>query len=239
MAVAGTVTPAGGDLAERLAAVRARIDAAAAGRPVRLVAVTKGFGDDVVAAALAAGLEDLGESYAGELAAKAAAVAERGAAVRWHFVGRIQRNKVRTVAPVVDLWHGVDRAAAGREVAKRAPGAAVLVQVNVTGEAHKGGCVPANTAALVDELRAEGLDVRGLMAMGPAGPPEGARAGFRTLARLADELGLPERSMGMTGDLEVAIEEGATIVRVGRGLFGERPGAPPGGGVRRNDPLGK
>jgi hypothetical protein len=213
------------DLTTRLAVVRGRIAAAAAraGRDpaaVTLVAVTKGFGPDVVRAAVAAGLHDLGESYAQELAAKADAVLHE---LRWHFVGRVQRNKVRAVAPLVHLWHAVDRDEVGETIARHAPGAAVLVQVNVTGEPQKGGCRPDDAPGLVARLAAGGLDVRGLMMVGPAGPAEGARAGFRLLAGLAGDLGLPELSMGMSGDLEVAVEEGATILRVGEALFGPRP----------------
>ena len=98
----------------------------------------------------------------------------------------------------------------------------MLVQLNVTGQAGRNGCVPADAPALVDELRAMELDVVGLMAVGPAGPPEHARAAYRGLAAMADRLELPERSMGMTDDLEVAVEEGTTMVRVGRALFGAR-----------------
>ncbi len=210
-------------VAERLAVVRSRIEAAGGSTgAVRVVAVTKGFGPDAVDAALAAGVSDLGESYADELVAKSAAP---GGPRRWHFLGRVQRNKVRHLAGLVSLWHGVDRVAAGREIAERAPGAAVLVQLNVSGEQQKFGCGFDEAPALVDDLRTLGLDVRGLMAVGPTGPPELARPGYRRLARLAERLGLGERSMGMTDDLEVAVEEGSTIVRVGRALFGARSGA--------------
>jgi uncharacterized pyridoxal phosphate-containing UPF0001 family protein len=143
--------------------------------------------------------------------------------VCWHFIGRLQTNKVRSVAEVVDLWHTVDRVPLGEEVAKRAPGARVLVQVNVSEEPQKGGCSPRDVRGLVGRLRRLDLDVAGLMAIGATGAPEAARAGFRRLTGLAEELGLPERSMGMSGDLDVAVEEGSTMVRVGRALFGERP----------------
>jgi PLP dependent protein len=222
----------------RLAEVRARIERAG-GDPerVRLLAVTKGFGADVARAALAAGLVDLGESYVQELTAKAAELADdtdggdgRPAdgvpVLRWHFVGRLQRNKVRKAAPHVALWHSVDRLSVGAEIARCAPGAAVYAQVNTTGEEQQGGCPPALLPALVDGLRDLGLDLRGLMTVGPAGPAEGARPAFRTLRELGDKHGLAELSMGMTGDLEVAVEEGATIVRVGSGLFGPRPDRP-------------
>lgn len=219
------------DVAERLAVVRERI-ASAGARPdhVRVVAVTKGQGNDAVEAALAAGLRDLGENYAQELVAKQEAVEAALAGWRWHFLGHVQRNKVRVLAPAVALWQAVDRAAAGREIAKRAPGAAVLVQMDVSGEAQKHGCRADDVPALVEELGALGLDVRGLMAVGPTGPPEDARPGFRRLVATAERLGLPERSIGMSDDLEVAVSEGATMVRVGRALFGPRNG---GGRLRR------
>ena len=208
-----------------MAAVRSRIaDAGGAGR-VRLVAVTKGFGPEAVSAAVAAGVDDVAESYAQELLAKAAAAAPP----RWHFVGRLQANKVRALAGTVALWQSVDRHRLVDELARRAPGARVLVQVDVTGEPSKGGCRPAEAPALVERAAAAGLQPTGLMAVGPLGPPEAARPGFRALAALADRLGLAERSMGMSADLEVAVQEGATMVRVGTALFGPRPpraGAP-------------
>ncbi len=141
---------------------------------------------------------------------------------RWHFIGRVQRNKVRRLAPLVHMWQTVDRAAAGREIARRAPGAQVMVQLDVSGLPGRNGCAPADAPGLVDELRAMALDVVGLMAVGPPGPPESARGAYRDLAAMADRLDLPERSMGMTDDLEVAVEEGTTMVRVGRALFGSR-----------------
>lgn len=209
----------------RVAAVRERI-ARAGGAGVRLVAVTKAFSSDAVAAAVAAGVVDVGENYAQELLGKVPDLTARGedvASVRWHFLGRLQRNKVRALAPYVHLWQSVDRAELGAEIARRAPRAAVLVQVNLSGERQKGGCAWGDVPALVADLRAMDLDVKGLMGVGPAGVAEDARAGFRRLVAVADELGLPERSIGMTDDLEVAVEEGSTMVRIGRDLFGARP----------------
>lgn len=208
-------------LGERVTEVRERVADAADGRRVTLVAVTKGFGPETVKAARAAGLDDLGESYAQELVAKANAM---GAAGRWHFLGAVQRRKVRELAPLVTLWQSVDRAAAGQEIARHAPRAAVLVQVNVTGAPARNGCSWESAPALVDDLRNLDLDVRGLMAVAGREDP---RPQFRRLAALASELGLEELSMGMSGDLEVALEEGSTMVRVGRDLFGSRPGASP------------
>jgi PLP dependent protein len=212
------------EVAARLAEVRGRI-ARAGGDPeiVKVVAVTKGFGPEAVVAATRAGLWDIGENYAQELLAKAAEVR---AGVRWHFLGPVQRNKVAGLAPLVALWHGLDRTAAGEAVARRAPGARVLVQVNVSGEDAKAGCRQEDAPGLVATLRKLDLDVAGLMAVGPTGTAEQARAGFRAVAALARDLQLTELSMGMSGDLEVAVEEGATMVRIGRSLFGPRPGTP-------------
>jgi len=211
-------------IAERAAAVRERI-AAAGGDPaaVTLVAVTKGFPAEVAVAAAQAGLADLGENYAQELAPKVDAVAAAGHGVRWHFLGNLQRNKVRALAAQVALWQSVDRAALGAEIAKRAPGASVLAQVNLSGEAQKGGCGRDELPALVESLVSAGLDVRGLMGVAPAGAAESGREGFRWLRAQVDRLGLPICSMGMSGDLEVAVQEGSTMVRVGTGLFGVRP----------------
>jgi pyridoxal phosphate enzyme (YggS family) len=209
-------------VAANLAGVHDRIRAAG-GDPgrVTVVAVTKGFGPEVARAALDAGLSVLGENYAQELLDKVAALAP--ARPSWHFLGRLQTNKVRHLAPHVALWQSVDRPGVVREIAKRAPGAAVLVQLNLSGEPQKGGAALADGPALVGLARDEGLDVRGLMGVGPAGEPEDARPGFERLVALADALELPERSIGMSADLEVAVRAGATMVRVGRDLFGPRP----------------
>jgi hypothetical protein len=210
---------------ERLAATRDRIRVAAPEPDaVTLVAVTKGFGPDAVRRAVAAGLTVVGENYADELVAKAEAVVDDpGATPEWHFLGTIQRNKVPRLAPLVSCWQAVGRIAEGRAIALRHPGARVLVQVDVAGLPGRGGVPPAAVADLVASLRDEDLDVAGLMAVGPPGPPEDARPGFREVTRLADSLRLPVRSMGMTDDLEVALSEGATMVRLGRALFGDRP----------------
>ena len=208
----------------RAEGVRARI-ATAGGDPgaVTLVAVTKGFPPALAVAAAEAGLSDLGENYAQELVPKVDAVAVSGATPRWHFLGNLQRNKVRALAPHVALWQSVDREALGAEIARRAPGASVLVQVNLSGEPQKGGCTRDEAAPLTEALAGLGLVVAGLMGVAPAGTPEDARPGFRWLRAEVDRLGLPTCSMGMSADLEVAVEEGTTMVRVGTGLFGSRP----------------
>lgn len=220
-------SPTAAEVSRRLAVVHERI-AAAGGAPaaVTVVAVTKGHGPAAAAAALDAGLTELGENYAAELLATHAAATADGRHGRCHFLGHVQRNKVRTMAEAVHLWQGVDRRAAGWEIARRRPGAAVLVQVNVSGQSARNGCRADDVPGLVDDLLQLSLDVRGVMAVAPAGPPEEARPGFRSLVALADRLGLPERSIGMTDDLEVAVQEGSTMVRIGRGLFGPRIGRP-------------
>ena len=210
-------------VAKNLSNIRARIAGTGADpQRITIVAVTKGFGPEAVRAAADAGLSNLGENYAQELIAKVSEVEDHS--LRWHFLGPIQRNKVALLAPVVAVWQAVDRRAAGDAIARRAPGAHVLVQVNISGESTKHGCALAEVPALVDDLRTLGLSVRGLMAIGPSGPTELARPGFRAVVELARQLALPEVSIGMTEDLEAAVEEGATMVRIGRGLFGPRPG---------------
>ncbi len=221
-----------GTIAENLAAVRGQI-ARAADRArrdpasVTLVAVSKTRPAVDVRAAEAAGCRDFGENYAQELVDKAAELGpgER----RWHFIGQLQRNKVRQLVGKVALFHDVDREALAREIAARAAAAgvraAVLVQVNVAGEAQKGGCAPADLAALLAHIEATpALALRGLMTMPPAeGDP---RHWFCALRDLRDAHGgparLPELSMGMSHDFEPAIEEGATLIRVGTAIFGSR-----------------
>lgn len=210
-----------GRVAAQMAVVRARI-AELSDRPVRVVAVTKTFGADAVVAALDAGADGIGENYAQELIAKAAGDVLRDRAVAWHFIGQLQRNKVRIVASHVVLWHTVDRYEVGAEIATRAPGARVLVQVNTTGEGQKAGCAPGETATLVAALQARGLVVAGLMTMGADGDPRRTRAAFHLLRTVADDAGLEECSMGMSADYELALEEGATIIRLGSTLFGPR-----------------
>ena len=209
--------------ADAVTSIRARIAAAAAraGRDpaeVTLVAATKTVPVERVQAVVAAGVVDVGENRAQELTAKAPALA--GTAARWHFLGQLQRNKVRALAPWVVCWQSVDREELGEEIARRAPGARVLVEVNLAGEPAKGGCRPSEASGLVDSLRARGLAVGGLMAVPPA--DDDPRRWFARLHELGAHLELTELSMGMSGDFEIAVEEGATMVRVGRALFGPR-----------------
>jgi len=191
-----------------------------------VIGVTKSFGPEAVSAAWGAGLTDLGENYAAELVAKAAAAgAGDDPAVVWHFLGAVQRNKVAQLAPLVGMWQSVARQAEGERIARFAPQARVLVQVETTGLPGRNGCAHDGTAELVAQLGDLGLDVRGLMTVAAPGE-NAAKEAFGTLARLADRLGLEERSMGMSDDLEAAVAAGSTMVRIGRALFGERPAAP-------------
>lgn len=215
------------EVAARVAEVRERIVAAggASSGPhaVRIVAVTKTFGIDAVRAAQAAGCDAIGENYAQELVAKMAALAVDEPRPEVHFIGRIQSNKVRSLADVVDVWQSVDRASVVHEIARRAPGSRLLIQVNATGETDKGGCAPDAVEALLGEATAQGLAVLGLMTVGPTdGDTDLTRAAFAATRTLCDDLGLSVCSMGMTHDLEIAVEEGATMVRVGTALFGRR-----------------
>jgi PLP dependent protein len=145
-----------------------------------------------------------------------------GSGLRWHFLGAVQRNKVPQLAPVVSCWQSVSRLAEGEAIARRRPGAEVLVEVEVTGAPGRNGCAPDHVAELVGGLRTLDLDVRGLMTVAPQ-DADGAQVAFRRVRRLADDLGLPERSMGMSDDYLLAVREGSTMVRLGRALFGLRP----------------
>lgn len=218
-------------IAARLAAVRARMEAACrrAGRDpsaVTLVAVSKTHPPAAIEAAHAAGQRDFGENYAQELRDKAQALPHLGG-LRWHAIGRLQANKARYVAKVAAMFHALDDAAVAREVGRRAVTAgrtlACLMEVN-PGEAQKGGVPLAEVPALLSEVRPiQGLEIRGLMAMTPLGAEPGAcRALFARVRDAAHANGLSELSMGMTQDFEIAIQEGATIVRVGTAIFGKR-----------------
>ncbi|MFL5294629.1 MAG: YggS family pyridoxal phosphate-dependent enzyme [Myxococcales bacterium] len=216
-------------IADNLRGVRERIDRAcerAKRDPasVTLVAVSKVQPIEAIREALEAGQRDFGENYAQELREKADAI---GAAVNWHFLGALQTNKVKMIVGRVALLHTCDRPSLAQELNKRAASLGVvqrvLVEVNLAREPQKGGIAPADLPSFVATLRnLPSLRCEGLMCIPPA--EEEARLHFRRLRELRDELGvLPELSMGMSADYETAIEEGATIVRVGTAIFGERP----------------
>lgn len=215
------------DVRDRVIELRATIDAVerAWTHHVAVVGVTKGFASDAIDAAVAAGCDAIGENYAQELIDKRATVERLRPEVQ--FIGQLQRNKVRQLAGLVDMWCSLDRASVIDEVAKRATGARVMVQVDTTDDPAKGGCSVDDVAALVDRATERGLRVEGLLTVGPTdGDSESARSGFRAVRALVDHLGLTECSMGMSGDIEVAVAEGSTQVRVGTALFGRRPPRP-------------
>jgi pyridoxal phosphate enzyme (YggS family) len=224
-------------LATNLAAVRDRIALAErrSGRPagaVTLIGVVKTLPAETIARAVGLGLADLGENRVQEAQAHQHEV-PRGAA-RWHMVGHLQRNKAARALELFDLVHGVDDAELARVLDRRARELgrrlAVLIEVNVSGEASKFGVAPEGAAALAEAVVSlAGLELKGLMTVGaPVTAAEDARPGFARLRELRDQVArtlgrpLPELSMGMSGDYEVAVEEGATMVRVGTAIFGAR-----------------
>ncbi|MFK7918320.1 MAG: YggS family pyridoxal phosphate-dependent enzyme [Ilumatobacter sp.] len=212
----------------RLAALRDRIDAVDRTwtHAVEIVAVTKAFDPSIIDVAVRSGCAAIGENYAQDLLSKRDAIEQIApeSRPRIDFIGHLQSNKVRQLAGLVDRWCTVDRISLAREIARRDPGAEVLVQVNATGEADKSGCVPSDVAELARACTDSGLRVGGLLTIGPTNEPvEAARSGFREVRELVDAMGLAVCSMGMTGDLEVGVACGASSVRVGSALFGPRP----------------
>ncbi|MCP3978431.1 MAG: YggS family pyridoxal phosphate-dependent enzyme [bacterium] len=223
-------------LSERLAGVRQRIDDAcrrARRNPddVRLIAVSKTVSAQRIREALRVGQTLLGENRVQEAVAK---IDEIGSsAATWHLVGHLQRNKARHAVGRFELLHGVDGEKLAEELDRRAEAAnlkqAILLQVNLSGESAKSGAPPATLPRLMNRVaELASLELHGLMTIPPAGTPDEARRWFVELRRMRDRLAaetglaLPELSMGMTNDFEVAVEEGATLVRVGRAIFGER-----------------
>jgi PLP dependent protein len=225
-------------IAARLIEVRERIDGAAraCGREpseVTLVAVSKTMPEQAIREAYSAGQRAFGENYAQELAAKAQALADLSG-VEWHFIGHLQANKAKIAAKHAHVVETVDSTALARELARRvdregrAGPLPVLIEVNAGGEPQKAGAAPSEIAEVMVAVQAQpALSLRGLMTVPPPGDLDVARRVFETVRSLRNLHGgvsaLPELSMGMTADLEVAIACGATIVRVGTGVFGPRP----------------
>ncbi len=222
---------------DNLAQIEKRIQRACerAGRArdeVTLVAVTKTVDIPIVEEAIDAGINDAGENIVQELERKFEAIGDR---VRWHLIGHLQRNKVKSIIDRVDLIHSVDSVRLAKEIDKRAAKAdrkvGVLLQVNVAEEAQKYGIYLPELFGIIEEIMTyEHIEIQGLMNIAPyVDDPEEVRGDFTRMRTLFEELkgkypDLPLRhlSMGMTGDFEVAIEEGATLVRVGSGIFGDR-----------------
>jgi len=216
-------------IAQRVAHVQQRVERAAerAGRSpadVTIVAVSKGFPPSAIEEAVDAGIAHVGENRVQEAAAKIASLP--GLPVTWHLVGHLQTNKAKTALELFDIIHSVDSLHLAEVLSRpgRSGPLPILLEVNAAGEASKFGFPPGEVAAAVQAIaRLPHLDLRGLMTVAPlVSDPEEVRPVFRELRRLRDALGLRELSMGMTDDFEVAIEEGATLVRIGRAIFGER-----------------
>ena len=215
---------------ERVSEIRTRISNAG-GKSVTLIAVTKTFDATAMTSAFASGCDAVGENYAQELIAKSEQV-PKDQRLPVHFIGRLQSNKIRSLVNCVDVWQSVDRLSLIDEIAKRCltvnpvksiKPVQIMLQVNSTNEPDKGGCEPSDVEALYVKAQSLGLDVIGLMTVGPTQSDTTAtRNAFRLVGKIAHELGLKELSMGMTADLEIAVEEGSTAVRIGSGLFGAR-----------------
>ena len=214
-------------VALRATEIRHRISAAG-GKDVKLIAVTKTFDVRAMVAAFDAGCDGVGENYAQELIAKAGELPNEKR-LPMHFIGRLQTNKIKLIAGLVDVWQSVDRVDLINEIAKRCVKAGtsarpqIMLQVNATDELDKGGCKPQEVSNLLETANAKGLEVAGLMTVGPtSNEAQSTQRSFRLVRKLTDELGLKQCSMGMTGDLEIAIAEGSTMIRVGSALFGQR-----------------
>ena len=199
---------------------------------VVIVGVSKTLPPPLVAEACRAGLADVGENRVQEAAAKIPQVQALGCSPRWHLVGHLQTNKVRTALGLFDIIHSADTLRLAEFISRYAEGlparqagsVSVLLEVNVAGEAGKFGFRPEETGQALEQIaRLPGVAVQGLMTVAPlVDNAEEVRPIFRELRRLRDALGLRDLSMGMTDDFEVAIEEGATMVRIGRAIFGPR-----------------
>lgn len=209
-------------VAANLADVRARIARTGVDpASVRVVAVSKTFDASYVNVAAALGLTTVGENYVDELCAKRARV---DADVRWHYLGALQSNKIARALACADVLCGVSRAKEIVKIARLRPAATIDVQVDFTSLATRNGAAPEEVGSLVALAREQGLEVRALMTVAPPSPDAAATA-FAATSALANELGVGERSMGMSDDLEIACRAGSTELRIGRALFGPRVNA--------------
>ncbi len=225
-------------IAENIKLVRARIEQAChrVGRDpsgITVIGVTKTFTSDVIREAASEGVLDIGENYASEMLQKQREL--QNIAIRWHFIGHLQSNKVKSIIASVHLIHSVDSLTLGQEISRRAAAAGrnipVLIEVNTSGEASKFGVNTREARALAAQIgELKNISLLGFMTIGPFLPdPEASRPAFRSLSALRkslrqERIDLPHLSMGMTNDFEIAIEEGATMVRIGTALFGRRSG---------------
>ncbi|NPV91453.1 MAG: YggS family pyridoxal phosphate-dependent enzyme [Firmicutes bacterium] len=225
------------DLRSRIGLVQEKIYEAAvrAGRDpgeIELIAVTKSVDARMIELAGQAGIKTVGENRAQDLLAKRPLVA---APLRWHFIGTLQRNKVRSLIGRVELIHSLDRISLAEEISAQSTAAgvstAVLVQVNLSGETTKQGLAREQVLPFLEKVSAlPGLCIKGLMTIAPLGPPAGAREVFQAARQLAEQVKreklpgveMAHLSMGMTNDYETAVEEGSTMVRIGTAIFGPR-----------------
>jgi len=186
---------------------------------VRLIGVTKGLGVEAINVAKDLGINDFGENYAQELLEKESLVSGD---INWHFIGQIQSNKIRKVSHIVSTWHSVTSIKIAKEIHRRNEGVSILLQVLIKGPSNSKGFKIEEIPNVVNELRNEGVNLSGLMTMGVPEDKEETRESFVKLRQLADALELQECSMGMSGDFEIALESGATMIRIGSAIFGNR-----------------
>ena len=206
------------EIKERLEEINGIIDAKAQ-NPVTLIGVTKGFTHEEVNIASELGIKNFGENYAQELLRKNPLVDPE---ISWHYIGQLQSNKIRKISHLVDVWHSVTSLKLAREIHKRNDQAQILLQVSLMGPSNSKGFEVEQLPQLISDLRDMNIDVSGLMTMGVPGDMVATRAAFKKLRKLADTFELPECSMGMSDDFEIALESGASMIRVGSAIFGNR-----------------
>ena len=206
------------EIKERLQVINKIIDAKAQ-NPVTLIGVTKGFTHEEVNIASELGIKNFGENYAQELLTKNPLVDPE---ISWHYIGQLQSNKIRKISHLVDVWHSVTSLKLAREIHKRNDQAQILLQVSLMGPSNSKGFEVEQLPQLISELRDMNIDISGLMTMGVPGDMVATRVVFKELRKLADTFELPECSMGMSDDFEIALESGASMIRVGSAIFGNR-----------------
>ena len=206
------------EIKERIQEINKIIDAKAQ-NPVTLIGVTKGFTHEEVNIASELGIKNFGENYAQELLTKNPLVDPE---ISWHYIGQLQSNKIRKISHLVDVWHSVTSLKLAREIHKRNDQAQILLQVSLMGPSNSKGFEVEQLPQLISELRDMNIDISGLMTMGVPGDMVATRVVFKELRKLADTFELPECSMGMSDDFEIALESGASMIRVGSAIFGNR-----------------
>ena len=206
------------EIKERLEEINKIIDAKAQ-NPVTLIGVTKGFTHEEVNIANKLGIKNFGENYAQELLTKNPLVDPE---ISWHFIGQLQSNKIRKISHLVDVWHSVTSLKHAREIHNRNDQAQILLQVSLMGPSNAKGFGSGELPNALTELWDEGIHISGLMTMGVPGDMAATRVVFERLRKLADTFELPECSMGMSDDFEIALENGASMIRVGSAIFGNR-----------------